>query len=346
MIWYLIIILSILEYPYIKVVSVLVKYKASVRMKHKCFNCRYADSHRNYSGSMTLSIKDCCSRIFCFMCGRRRGNYLVTLYIIVKILYILNIVGQIFVLGEFLGFNYFSYGIQFFKSLAYGESEEMVIVPAFPRVTMCDFRVRVLGNVQRYTVQCVLPINLFNEMIYLFLWWWLMLVGILSILSLLSWFVKIVLNRDGERFMKKHLMLLNRIFPRDPNDLIDSEYLTVEFTECSDDLLVASNDKYAHLRQILTDKHKKLGMPIQLSPEADKHLLHEILQVDPQDGRALFRVHGQPGHDICSEFLKLLRKDGVFVLRIVGNNTNSITTTEVTCALWDKFCERYFIKRV
>ena len=32
-----------------------------------------------------------------------------------------------------------------------------------------------------------------------------------------------------------------------------------------------------------------------------------------------------------------LRQDGVFVLRLVGHNTNAITVTEFVCSLWDEF---------
>jgi hypothetical protein len=42
--------------------------------------------------------------------------------------------------------------------------QDIDIVERFPRITMCKFIIRTLGdNIQPYDVQCLLPINIYNE---------------------------------------------------------------------------------------------------------------------------------------------------------------------------------------
>jgi len=101
------------------------------------------------------------------------------------------------------------YGIQVISDLINNQGWEAS--PFFPRVTLCDFKIRRLGdNLHNYTVQCVLPYNLFNEKIYIFLWWWLVFVIAMSCVGVLVWFLTL-LPRSNIRFVGKYLKVMNRL---------------------------------------------------------------------------------------------------------------------------------------
>lgn len=99
----------------------------------------------------------------CFWTGKRLGNYLVVLYMFVKTLWLTNAVSQLFLLNRFIGNDYHLFGIEIIEMLLSGQ--EWHELRHFPRVTYCDFKIREIGNQHDWTVQCVLRINLFNEVI-------------------------------------------------------------------------------------------------------------------------------------------------------------------------------------
>uniref|UniRef100_A0A0K0DGJ2 Innexin n=1 Tax=Angiostrongylus cantonensis TaxID=6313 RepID=A0A0K0DGJ2_ANGCA len=111
-----------------------------------------------------------------------RGGWLSNNYIIMKLMFIVNIALQIVILHIFLGFNW---GDLFHLKL--GFNTDWKSTGLFPRSTMCDFEVRNKGNLQRYSVQCVLSLNMFNEKIFLVLLYWLIFLFIVSKTIILSY---------------------------------------------------------------------------------------------------------------------------------------------------------------
>nr|AXS78257.1 inexin-3 [Anisakis simplex] len=111
----------------------------------------------------------------------RSGRNLAILYLITKLLYVVNILGQLYMMNHFLGGHYLYWGYETMLDVAIGK--EWSESPIFPRVIMCDFQVRRLGNLQRHTVQCVIMMNMINEKLYLFLWFWFIFVGICTLLN-------------------------------------------------------------------------------------------------------------------------------------------------------------------
>uniref|UniRef100_A0AC35G7A2 Innexin n=1 Tax=Panagrolaimus sp. PS1159 TaxID=55785 RepID=A0AC35G7A2_9BILA len=123
-----------------------------------------------------------------------------------KIMYVGNVLTNLLLVNKFLETDEYSvYGFGVLKDLLFGRS--WMDSGNFPRVTLCDFEVRVLGNNQRHSVQCVLVINIFNEKIFILVWLWFTILFVVATFDALYWFSISLFHRDRFRFVLRHLEL-------------------------------------------------------------------------------------------------------------------------------------------
>ncbi|ELT91918.1 hypothetical protein CAPTEDRAFT_165053 [Capitella teleta] len=143
-------------------------------------------------------------------CGKRIGGYLCLLYSISKMLYLGNAILQMFILKMIFWTeptNPFSFNLSEWISSNVGEKEHQ----NFPKVTLCDFEIRALGNVRRYTVQCLLPINLYMQVIYTILWVWMTFLVVVIFLNLCIWLIRFACRSDRRQFIANHLVDARRL---------------------------------------------------------------------------------------------------------------------------------------
>uniref|UniRef100_A0A914HH86 Innexin n=1 Tax=Globodera rostochiensis TaxID=31243 RepID=A0A914HH86_GLORO len=137
------------------------------------------------------------------------GRTVMLTYIFVKLLYALNALAQFVMVKWMLGTPDLLWGWTVLTDLVAGR--EWPETGNFPRVTLCDFSVRVLGNLHRHSVQCVLMINMFNEKIFIFFWFWFCFVAVFSLLNCLQWLVRVCNT-------KSNFLLINNYIDRiDPS---------------------------------------------------------------------------------------------------------------------------------
>lgn len=161
--------------------------------------------------SIFQKIKYFGESLFCGS-GIYLGNYLVTTYFFIKIVYLFNSIAQFFVMNEFLGKQFHELGLDIVRYLTNTYSSESSIESVyFPKVVMCDFRIREFGHPNfshRYTIQCVLPINLYNQQIFTFLWFWFLILFAANLWALVQW-VNRMLPKSRRRYINKRLNMLD-----------------------------------------------------------------------------------------------------------------------------------------
>merc|ERR1719495_989367 len=86
----------------------------------------------------------------------------------------------------FLGWEFSTYGMEVVSLMEddqIGRIDPMARI--FPKVTKCTMRkYGPTGTIQTHDAICILPINIINEKIYVMLWFWLLILAVLTVLSL------------------------------------------------------------------------------------------------------------------------------------------------------------------
>ncbi|XP_035231043.1 innexin inx2-like [Stegodyphus dumicola] len=174
-------------------------------------------------------------------------------YFICEVLNFVNVVGQMYLMDKFLGGEFSSYG---HKVLQFTEWDYSVrydpMIHVFPRLTKCTFhRYGSSGDVQRHDAMCILPINIINEKIYVFLWFWFVILSVFSALILA--FHVVIFAWPQSRF----LVLRSRA------RLTRPDYLDIVLRKCSHsdwfvlDLLCKNIDSLNY-RDLIADLARKL----------------------------------------------------------------------------------------
>jgi hypothetical protein len=146
---------------------------------------QYVDDPRRQSDNRVTVWWRKCFEVYAPSGGRYMGDYLRNLFLFIKICYCVNVVGQIALLSALLGQPFYSLGITVIRLLYQGKGWDFTS-RYFPKVTLwyrntprvllrfasmrlsslSDFQIReanALPIAHTYTVMCVLPINLFNQ---------------------------------------------------------------------------------------------------------------------------------------------------------------------------------------
>lgn len=126
-------------------------------------------------------------------------------YFFCEILNFVNVVANIIFVDKFLGGAFLTYGTDVLRfSNMNQENRSDPMVEIFPRLTKCIFhKYGPSGSIQKHDTLCVLALNILNEKIYIFLWFWFLLLAILSACAIVYSAMVVMLPTTREAIIKR-----------------------------------------------------------------------------------------------------------------------------------------------
>ncbi|XP_076435006.1 innexin unc-9-like [Babylonia areolata] len=152
----------------------------------------------------------------CTLCiGDNTSNYLSTLYLLTKLVFLLNNFFQFILLSVFLQINFWDFGVKTLKE--YSDKDMMMATTdTFPTVALCHFKTYDKKNPLGNWVQCILTINIFLEKLFLIEWFWLLLLLVITSISLAVWCFKILQTQTAIKFVRSYMKLMGVYSPSHP----------------------------------------------------------------------------------------------------------------------------------
>jgi len=117
---------------------------------------------------------------------------IILFYSLVKLLYVTNTIGQLYLMKKFLNIKSF-FGSMILNHI-WKNNYEWQESKIFPRIVLCGVKnvLSTLGSRNYYLSQCVLSVNMLSEKIYIFLWFWFLINSFITILSLSIWIIRCI----------------------------------------------------------------------------------------------------------------------------------------------------------
>lgn len=148
-------------------------------------------------------------------------NFYAYRFFLCEVLNFINVLGQIYFMDFFLDGEFSTYGSDVVRFTEM-EPEERIdpMAKVFPKVTKCTFhKYGPSGTVQKFDGLCVLPLNIVNEKIYVFLWFWFIILAGLSALSL-AYRIAVILSPKLRYVL---LRARSRLSPQDQVKIISAK---------------------------------------------------------------------------------------------------------------------------
>lgn len=139
------------------------------QVQHIVDNINHVDMQKKQYPKLTRSQRASLATR-CHCCGSGlSSSYLTNLLIVVKVFYIIAVPINIAFITSFLGRGFLSMGLRFFASFSIKKA--IYFEDIFPLRTICKM-IAYSNNVhQPFTLQCLMTLNMYNEKLFLILWY-------------------------------------------------------------------------------------------------------------------------------------------------------------------------------